>query len=191
MMILRLALPIILSIGLLAAPTHAEDKQTRAQRTVQALVIDAHSALSGDRNDAALRQAVSNAFAFEIWERFLIEDHAASFNAQQRQEVRALLPGFLSHLYHQQFGKGLDRTPVLAGTRKVRRDIMVSSSFPRANGGNLPVDWRVREFSGRAQIIDVMVGGTSFLLLKKEEFGAIITRSGASGLIVYMRENAL
>lgn len=190
-MIWRFLACLILALGLGAEPSFAGEKQARAKQAVQALVIDAHSALSGNRNDAALRRAVSNAFAFEIWERYLIKDHAARFTPSQRSEVRALLPGFLSHLYHQQFGKGLDRAPVLAGTRKVRRDIMVSSSFPRANGGNLPVEWRVREVSKQAKVIDVMVGGTSFLLLKKEEFGAIIGRSGADGLIIYMRENAL
>jgi len=48
----------------------------------------------------------------------------------------------------------------------------------------------VREFPDRGpQVIDVMVAGTSFLLLKKEEFAAILAKGGAPALLQHMREN--
>ena len=40
-------------------------------------------------------------------------------------------------------------------------------------------------------VIDIMVGGTSFLLLKREEFHAISVDRGADGLLVFMRNNSL
>ncbi len=68
---------------------------------------------------------------------------------------------------------------------------MVSTRLKRADGRDLPVEWRLREIPGHgALVIDMMVGGTSFLLLKREEFRAIVTKSDAEGLIAFMRRNA-
>ena len=68
---------------------------------------------------------------------------------------------------------------------------MVAAAIPRANGKSLPVEYRVREFAGRgALVIDVMVGGISFLVLKRDEFKALIKARGIDGLLAYMRENA-
>lgn len=173
----------------LIQPAIASDKASRATAVVERLLADAHAALLGDPNRTALRSAVSSAFAFGIWERYLIGDTGSAFSDQQRSDFQALLPGFLAHLYVEQFGRGLDQPPRLGNAKAVRRDILVSSAFPRRKGGELPVDWRVRDVPGQgAQVIDVMVGGTSFLLLKKEEFGAILTRGGAPALLTYMRE---
>jgi ABC-type transporter MlaC component len=49
----------------------------------------------------------------------------------------------------------------------------------------------MREFEGRGPlVIDVMVGGASFLLLKRDEFGAVLDRGGPSALIAFMQEFA-
>ncbi len=177
-----------------AAPHHvrADDKHDRALELTERLLDDAHTALNGPGNGPALRGAISDAFAFDIWERFLIEKRADAFTDDQRSSFRTLLPGFLAHLYQNQFDKGLNQAPTLGDARKVRRDVLVSSTFLRPNGGNLPVDWRVREFPNRgAQVIDVMVGGTSFLVLKREEFTALIDRGGADAVLEHMEQNSL
>ena len=182
----------MLALLLAAAPAaQATENEDRAHAVVQSLVSDAHKALTNGTDASALRGAIDRSFAFDIWERFLIEGREGAFDDRQRTEFRNRLPAFLAHLYHDQFGKGLDRAPVLEGTRKVRRDVMVSSKFPRPNGRNLSVDWRVRDQGGKPRVIDVMVGGTSFLLTKRDEFGAIIDRGGAPALLDYMRENAI
>ena len=175
-----------------AQPALANDRQDRAVTVVQVLLTDAHRAQVSNSNATALRGAVSSAFAFDIWERYLVEDHAEKFSVQQRQQFTSTLPGFLAHLYSEQFGRGLNQAPVLGQPRKVRRDTMVASQFPRSKGGVLKVEWRVRDLPDQgSRVIDVMVGGTSFLLLKREEFGTIITRDGAEGLLDHMRRNSL
>ena len=143
-------------------------------------------------NDAALRQAIENAFDFDIWERFLIENRADKFTPEQKAKFRELLPGYLAYLYHQQFDKGLDTPPTLGEAKPARKDVLVSAKFKRANGQDLPVDWRLREMPNHGpQVIDVMVGGTSFLLLKRDEFAAIVDKQGADGLLEYMQQHSL
>jgi ABC-type transporter MlaC component len=180
-----------LAILAMTAPVLPDEKEDRAIATTQQLLTDAHGALTGGDNEA-LRQAIDRAFAFEIWERFLIENRADKFTAEQRERFRELLPGYLAYLYHNQFDKGLDTPPSIGGSKPARSDVLVSATFKRASGRDLPVDWRLREFQSEGpQIIDVMVGGASFLLLKRDEFTAIIDNHDAEGLLDYMKQHSL
>ncbi|MEM7240091.1 MAG: ABC transporter substrate-binding protein [Pseudomonadota bacterium] len=180
----------------LATPVQATEEDASLE-IAGALVENAHGALTFDgteqERDELLLIALENAFAFDIWERFLVsKDKKEAFSEEQLEEFRALLPGFLANLYANQFGKGLEAKPEIKGARTVRKDVLVSANIPRANGKNLPVDWRVREFEERGHlVIDVMVGGTSFLRLKRDEFNGLLDAEGPDGLLDFMRENAI
>ena len=185
-------------VGLLGltTPVLASGTPEAAARSVAAaLVTDAHAAMSAedrapDARATALKEAISAAFAFDIWERFLVGDRG--LDDASLEEFRALLPGFLAQLYSDQFGKGLEAAPEIGKTRQVRRDIMVAAAIPRANGEPLPVEYRVRDFPDRGPlVIDVMVGGISFLVLKRDEFGALLDEGGAERLLAFMRENSM
>ena len=70
--------------------------------------------------------------------------------------------------------------------------MIVSATFPRAGGSDLPVDYRLRGAEGQGpQVIEIMVGGVSYLLLKRDEFKALIEKQGLEGLFAHMRENAV
>ncbi len=191
----RLAAARLAAAGLalaLALPAAAAEKESRALEATERLLSDAHAALTGTGGDAALRQAIDRAFAFDVWERFLIENRADEFTPDERERFRALLPGYLAYLYRNQFDRGLDTPPAVGEAKPARSDVLVSATFKRANGGDLPVDWRLREVPEQGmQVIDVMVGGTSFLLLKREEFAAIVDKSGAEGLLDFMEQHSL
>ena len=192
----RLIAAILLAILMAPVPAHTgEAKEQAARRVADTLVHGAHAALTDADLDqtarfARLKQTIADAFAFDIWERFLVGDHDLS--QAQLDEFRSLLPGFLARLYADQFGKGLDAVPDISGTRSVRRDVMVAADIPRASGKNLPVEYRIRAFGERGPlVIDIMVGGISFLVLKRDEFKALIDSRGISGLLAFMRENAI
>jgi ABC-type transporter MlaC component len=139
---------------------------------------------------AQLKQTISAAFAFDIWERFMVGDR--DLTQAQLDEFRGLLPGFLARLYADQFGKGLEAAPQISGSRSVRSDVMVAAAIPRAGGKSLPVEYRVRDFGDRGPlVIDIMVGGISFLVLKRDEFKAMIQARGIDGLLAFMHENAI
>jgi len=186
----------LLAIVMAAAPARAGEAEEQAARAVtETLVRDAHGAMAATDLDrsarfARLTEVVAGAFAFDIWERFLVGDRGLA--PAQLDEFRGLLPGFLARLYADRFGKGLEAEPEISGTRSVRRDVMVAAAIPRANGKSLPVEYRVRAFADRGPlVIDIMVGGISFLVLKRDEFKALIDSRGVDGLLGYMRENAL
>jgi len=190
-------LTLLLALGVGVPPAYpSTDAEAAARELAARLVEDAHREMT--RTDtgkaerfAALTGVISDDFDFDIWERFLLGDIADAFTDEQRKEFRALLPGFLARLYFDQFGKGLEAKPVIAEARTVRRDVLVKAAIPRANGRKLPVDWRIRNNPEKGPlVIDVMVGGTSFLILKREEFRAVFKKSGAAGLLDHVRSRA-
>lgn len=176
--------------ALVPLPALANDA-ARAKSVVEGLLSEARAAFSQSNPGPTLTAAVARAFDFEIWERFLLQKRATEFDAAQRAAFRDLLPGFLAFLYRDRFDQGMTGDPTVGATSEVRRDILVASTFQRPNGSGLPVDWRLRNVDGEMRVIDIMVAGTSFLLLKRDEFQAIIDQGGAEGLLTHMRERAL
>ena len=172
----------------------AETPEDAARDVAQTLVQEAHAAITAEEFDAEARMArveatVANAFAFDVWQRFLVGDR--ELTEAERETFRDLLPGFLAGLYAANFGENTTGEPTVAEARPVRRDILVEASFPRADEPALPVTFRMREFEDRGhRVIDIMVGGVSFLLLKRDEFGALIEEEGVDALFAHMRERA-
>jgi len=186
----RLALVVIAALAIAAGPAQAQDKVERARSTTEQLLSQANQALSANDN-AALRSAIQSAFDFGIWERFLTEPRADRFSPEQRARFRELLPGYLAYLYHEQFDRGLATPPSVGEVTPARNDVLVGATFQRPGGRTLPVQWRLRETSEGPQVIDVMVGGTSFLLLKREEFTSMIDRGGVDSLLSFMQQHSL
>jgi len=178
----------IVLAALMATPAPAAEPEDAARAVVASLVEDAHAAMAAS-DPEAIEAAVAEAFAFDVWERFLVGDR--DLTETERAAFRDLLPGFLAGLYAEHFGKGLEGRPELTGTRPARRDVLVEARIPRAEGAPLPVAYRVRAFEDRgARVIDVMVGGVSFLLLKRDEFHAILAEGGPEALLAFMRDRA-
>jgi phospholipid transport system substrate-binding protein len=186
----RLAAALAAALAIGAGSAGAQDKVQAARAATERLVTQANQALTANDN-ARLRSAIEGAFDFGVWERFLIEPRADRFTPEQRARFRQLLPGWLAYLYHEQFDRGLSTPPTVGEAKPARNDVLVSATFQRQGGRALPVDWRLRETPQGPQIIDVMVGGTSFLLLKRDEFTSMIDRGGVDALLTYMQQNSL
>lgn len=165
------------------APAPAGASEASARRVAQSMVDKAHGALSSPSLSEAqkfsrVESAVRGTFAFSTWEKFLLGDSASQFSRSQLSRFRKLLPKYLARLYMNQFGKGLRQKPEIGEARTVRGDVLVRAKLPRSSGGSVSVDWRVRG----GKVIDFMVGGTSFLVLKRAEFRSTINRGGPDTL---------
>lgn len=193
---MRALIVVVAFVCLAALPVRGETPDP-ALNVAERLVSGAHGALTAEglsqaERDARLKETIASSFAFDVWERFLLGERADRLSEAERATFRDLLPGFIAHLYKTQFGRGLEEKPRIRGTRPARRDTLVRAEIPRSDKDPLPVDWRIRDFAGEgAKVIDVMVGGVSFLLLKREEFTSLLDRGGPEALIAHMRENSL
>lgn len=191
-MIRRLAAALIAALALGTPAPAAEE--AAALETARALVDGAHGAMTGEaaNRDAALKAVISKAFAFDIWQRFLLKDREERLTEAETAEFESLLPGYLADLYADRFGQGLEAKPRIEGAEPARKDVLVSATIPREGDKSLPVQWRVRAFDdGAHRVIDVMVGGISFLVLKREEFGQILDEGGSEALLEHMRANSV
>ena len=183
-----------LGLAVLAQGAWAQSAGERAAvRTATILVEKAHGALANSGlSDAQklsrLESAVRQTFAFPVWEAFLLGKSSKQFSSRQLSTFRKLLPKYLARLYANQFGKGLRRKPEIGQAKTVRKDVLVRAKIPRGNGGNLPVDWRLRNVRGGYRVIDFMVGGTSFLVLKRAEFNSVLKRAGPDELNEFLRK---
>lgn len=178
-----------------SGPRAIAAEEEAAVATATTLVDEAYDALSSsaqpeEERMAALQGAIDAAFAFDIWRRFLLDPLEDDLSEEERTTAEGLLPGYLANLYRTNFERGLESAPAIGGTRAARRDLLVEVDFPRANGATLPTEWRIRDFDERGHlVIDIMVGGASFLRLKRDEFAAIVQQGGGDGLIAHLREN--
>lgn len=176
----------------LATVAQSDDLEGRAAYATQLFLNDAHSALRSPSGTSQLKAIIDSMFEFDVWARYILKENGEAFSQDQRSQLRDMLPGFLANRYRSQFSLGLDQPPKVGGTRVVRRDVLVSSRFPRSGGLDLPVDWRLRDFPERGpRVIDVMVAGVSYLLTTRDDFQGVIKRAGPEGLLVYVRENSI
>lgn len=178
----------LLFVSLVSGADSVTANEGAARNTAQNLINSAHGALanaglSEGQKLAGVERAVRRHFAFRTWERFLLGDNAGRFSGSQLSTFRGLLPRYLAKLYFNQFGRGLRGKPEIVGARTVRGDVLVQARVPRSRGGTLGVDYRIRG----GQVIDFMVGGTSFLVLKRAEFNATINRGGPDALNAFLQ----
>ncbi|MEM9061742.1 MAG: ABC transporter substrate-binding protein [Pseudomonadota bacterium] len=192
MLTLRCFAACLLALSLSLAPGNAEaNKGAHAVELIEEMLADTHRTITS-RSPKQLPRTIARYFAWELWTRFLTKPRQQQFSGTQMRRIRQLMPGYIAYLYVDRFAGGMQDVPVVTGTRPARRDIAVLTRFRRANGKALPVGWRVKSLrNGEAKIVDILVGGVSFMLQTREEFVAIIDRAGPGGLIDYLQRKSL
>ena len=183
--ILRMIAASLLVLSQLLSPAHAGgDKQAAAAATINQMLNDVYQT-NKSRGPGHVHSAILPYFDFDWWTKILIDPRKDQFAPVQLHRVRELMPGYIAHLYRQRFSDGLNRQPTVHDSRSVKRSVLVTSHF-YPSSGMLKVIWRVRDRRGQVRVYDIMVGGISFVLMTRDEFVAIIDRSGPQGLISYL-----
>lgn len=106
----------------------------------------------------------------------------------ERQEFSALFKAYVLTSYGRRFDEFADRRLRVVGSAPAGDDTMVESYV---EGGSTPVrlDWRLTPSADGWRILDLMVEGVSLVLTYRNEFAALIERSGGQlqGLIAELR----
>lgn len=106
----------------------------------------------------------------------------------ERQEFSALFKAYVLTSYGRRFDEFADRRLRVVGSTPAGDDTMVESYV---EGGSTPVrlDWRLTPSADGWRILDLMVEGVSLVLTYRNEFAALIERSGGQlqGLIAELR----
>ena len=179
-----------------ASPARAGTAGENAEAFIQDLADRAVAMLENEDYAAAQRETgfrtlVREGFALEAIGRFVVARHWRRMDRDQQAEYQEMFAEWLLNSYAGRLG-GYDGQRIeVAGSVELDNrhgDVVVRTRILGATGQpEMGVDWRVRKFSGRHRIIDVIVEGVSMAAAQKSEFEAVIRKAGVEGLVENLR----
>jgi phospholipid transport system substrate-binding protein len=109
---------------------------------------------------------------------------------QEQQEFLSLFQEYIVRAYSTRLAQYAGEPFRVLGARSNGGETIVSSEIVRRGGAPVQVDWYLVDASGRFLITDVYVGGISMKVTQRDEFAAVIQRSGGrvAGLLAELRQ---
>jgi len=162
----------------------------------KALTADATAALTSDRPEAEqlaeFQGVLGEGLALDVIGKFMIGDIRKSMSPEQLARYDAAFPPYLTRLYAEQFADIVGRPLTVIDAKALgAKDVIVRTQFTRSDGPPINVDWRIRKLrSGDLKAIDIIVGGVSIMLVKREEFSAFIAKNSVDALIARIEKEA-
>lgn len=123
--------------------------------------------------------------------RFVLGRYWRSATPQEQHEFLALFQEYIVRAYSTRLAEYGGEPFRVTGARGSGGDeTIVSSEIVRANGGRIEVDWYLINQGGRYKITDVYIAGVSMKVTQRDEFAAVIQRTGGrvEGLLAQLRQ---
>ncbi|MEM9724391.1 MAG: ABC transporter substrate-binding protein [Pseudomonadota bacterium] len=187
--ILTLRLAAVIAVASVLAPPSAgaTPAETAAQAAARGLIDEAHAAQAA-AGIGPLTAVIARNFDIAFWERFILGRGGLGMTPAQRAEFRALLPAYIARLYKNQLSGGDAGKPQVISSRVAFNDVFVKARIPRGAGKQpIPAEWRMSDSTGSILVKDIVVGGTTFLVLKRSEFRGVVKREGVAAMLGRMR----
>src|SRR3954447_22552343 len=192
-MIRRRAAIVVLALGLLglAAPRQAAAQDPRifvnslGERAIQVLA----PSVSPAQRLARFRELFSTEFDVPGIGRFVLGRYWRAATPQEQQEFLTLFQEYVARAYSARLGAFGGEPFRVTGTRPSGAETVVSSQIVLASGP-IGLDWHLVDNGGRYKITDVYIAGISMKVTQRDEFAAVIQRSGGQveGLLSQLRE---
>lgn len=190
----RLAVLCILTAGANAvALSESKAQEANPGQFIQTLGNRAIEILSSPNNsievqEGRLREILREDFAIEIIGRFVAGKYWREMTVDQKLNYQKLFSEWVLKTYSIRLGGYSGETlRVINTTDAGKSDNIVHTRIEKAEGGGIKTNWRVRELNGQYKIIDVYIEGVSMAVTQRSEFGAVLQRRGADGLIDLLR----
>jgi phospholipid transport system substrate-binding protein len=121
--------------------------------------------------------------------RFVLGRYWHIATPQEQQEFLRLFQEYLVRAYSARLGEYAGEPFHVLGARPSEGGVVVTSQIVRTNGSPVEVDWYLTG-GGGYKIADVYVGGVSMAVTQRDEFAAVIQRSGGrvEGLLDQLRQ---
>jgi phospholipid transport system substrate-binding protein len=109
---------------------------------------------------------------------------------QEQQEFLSLFQEYIVRAYSARLAQYGGEPFRVLGARPNGPETVVTSEIVRQGGAPVQVDWYLIDAGGRYLITDVYVGGVSMKVTQRDEFSAVIQRSGGrvAGLLAELRQ---
>lgn len=142
--------------------------------------------------DREFRHIVREGFALDAIGRFAVGRYWRQMSKDQQAEYQELFSSWLLKSYASRLGGYEGQTLEIVDSMELKnkhRDVVVRTRVIQVDGRPpIMADWRIRKFSEKPKIIDIMVEGVSMAAAQKSEFEAVIRRSGVEGLLDDLRD---
>jgi phospholipid transport system substrate-binding protein len=189
----RRAAILAFALGLLGlvAPRQAAAQDPRAfvntlgERAIQVLAPSVSPAQRLDR----FRELFSTGFDVPGIGRFILGRYWRIATPREQQEFLSLFQEYVARAYAARLG-GFGGEPFrVIGARLNGAEIVVSSEIVLASGP-IGIDWYLVDNGGPYKITDVYIAGISMKVTQRDEFAAVIQRSGGrvEGLLAQLRQ---
>ncbi|GIX17581.1 MAG: toluene tolerance protein [Rhodothalassiaceae bacterium] len=141
--------------------------------------------------EKGFRDLLFEGFDVDFLAKISLGRFARQMTREQYDEYMRLFPDYVVNKFANRIGEYSNQTieigeAVPAGTR----DVFVRTTLVRPGAEPLAADWRVRKTKDGFRIVDVKVEGISMVISQRDEFAALIEKSGIEGLLEELRKGA-
>lgn len=156
-----------------------------AEKFVTDLVADlvkiVSTASPGDPRAEAFLALFRRTAALDDIGRFTLGVHWRSMSDPQRKAFLQTFERYASRVYTNRLGDYDGQSVVVTGSQDVgRRGVLVKSVLKQPDQQDIAVDWLVNDRNGAPQVVDIVAEGVSLAIAQREEFAAMIEKSGGN-----------
>lgn len=135
-----------------------------------------------------LSQAVEDSHDLDTLARIVVGSHWKSLSSDQRRQFVEVFRTLSVATYAHRFdGYSGERFELLSEQRTERGDALVRTRLIEGDGGEVRLDYLLRQDDGRWRIVNVIADGVSDLALKRAEYRSILRREGFEALIAKLQ----
>jgi phospholipid transport system substrate-binding protein len=183
---LLLALPLVAGLRPAAAaePGSAPAVIERFYEQLLAVMKEAKR-LGFDGRYTRLAPAISQTFDLALMTRIAIGPGWAQIPPEQQQRLNAAFSRYTISMYANRFDDwGGERFEVMPTATPNPNGVLVNSRLIKTNGEAIALNYLLKQEAGAWKVIDVYLSGTvSELAARRSEFGSVLQRNGAEGLV--------
>jgi phospholipid transport system substrate-binding protein len=146
---------------------------------------------SGEKDEFKLKRLFRSRFDYELMGRYALGRYWEKADTDQQIEYSDLFAEYVPNGYMGQLKEYRGAKIALVKSLSITEfDSLVTTKLAPITGDAMIFDWRVRAQERQFKVIDLVVGGVSYLKLLRQQFTAIAGRNGIEGLLKLLRKHA-
>lgn len=185
----------LLLMLLCVVPVSGQDRPgtDQAMDFLQRLVDEAAATLTAgegslEAREEGFRELLRVGFDMPYIARIALGKHWPRASDEERATYVDLFSEFVLKSYAPRLGGFRpDQFQVNDAIERGDTDMLVRTSIAQSAGPPINAAWRVRLVEGQPRIVDIVVEGVSMAVNQRNEFNAVVSRNGMTGLLELLR----
>ncbi len=176
-------------------PANGKARDFLASLSERAIHVAQDKAAPRDDREARIRAILREGFDLKVLSRLVLGKHWRKLDKAQRNEFVGVFEDAMVQQTLTIFGRYTGQTfdiVKVGADRTNPRLIAILTNVARSNGALAKVNWRIRKDGEDYKIVDIVAEGVSMALTLRQEYSAVIERSGGKveGLIKELRKSS-